>query len=133
VRDTSFASQCNSRPIPDSPKMGGGEGEIENRTQAGISKTAFGMFAIYFQSHKMVKMGLFRKKKSEYTGDQAVAATPSTSFVPSSIPSNQAVELGTINYVNLTRDGRHGEFETALQVARETGKPIFANFVEWSG
>ena len=82
---------------------------------------------------KIVEMGLFRKKKSEFAGDQAAPGTPETSFVLSTVPSNQAVELGTINYVNLTSDGRHGEFEKALQVARETGKPIFANFVEWSG
>lgn len=43
------------------------------------------------------------------------------------------VELGTISYVNLSKDGRHGSIEEALAVANETGKPIFANFVEWSG
>jgi len=46
---------------------------------------------------------------------------------------NRHVELGTIEYVNLTADGKHGEFEPAIDIARETGKPIFANFVEWSG
>mmetsp|Transcript_21756 Transcript_21756/g.60474 ORF Transcript_21756/g.60474 Transcript_21756/m.60474 type:complete len:84 (+) Transcript_21756:126-377(+) len=45
----------------------------------------------------------------------------------------QPIELGTINYVNLTTDGKHGDYEVAMKVARETGKPIFANFVEWSG
>ena len=43
------------------------------------------------------------------------------------------IELGTIEYVNLTPDGRHGDYDKAVQVARDSGKPIFANFVEWSG
>ena len=47
--------------------------------------------------------------------------------------SNQPIELGTIDYCNLTADGKHGDFDAALQAAAETGKPIFANFVEWSG
>jgi len=79
-------------------------------------------------------MGLFSKKNRETTGVMAPDSAPQgRGFVTSSIPMNQAVELGTINYVNLTPDGRHGEFEKALEVARLTGKPIFANFVEWSG
>ena len=41
---------------------------------------------------------------------------------------DQAVELGTINYLK-----RHGDYETALRLSRETGKPLFCNFVEWSG
>jgi hypothetical protein len=45
----------------------------------------------------------------------------------------QPIELGSIDYVNLTPDGRHGDMDRALAVAGETGKPIFANFVEWSG
>ena len=45
----------------------------------------------------------------------------------------QPMELGTIEYCNITSDGQHGDYETALRVAAETGKPIFANFVEWSG
>ena len=48
-------------------------------------------------------------------------------------PPKQFVELGTIDYVNLTADGKHGELETAVNIAKATGKPIFANFVEWSG
>ena len=43
------------------------------------------------------------------------------------------VELGTINYVNLSKDGKHGGIHSALKIAAETGKPIFANFVEWPG
>jgi len=41
------------------------------------------------------------------------------------------VELGTINYVNL--DGSHGNMDAALSEAQRTGKPIFANFVEFPG
>lgn len=48
-------------------------------------------------------------------------------------PPKEYVELGTIRYANLTPDGRHGDYKTALEVASNTGKPIFANFVEWSG
>ena len=47
--------------------------------------------------------------------------------------TNQAVELGTIHYCNLTPDQRHGDYDAALQAAAASGKPIFANFVEWSG
>ena len=47
--------------------------------------------------------------------------------------TKQTIELGTIHFVNLTPDGRHGDFHRALRLAKETGKPIFANFVEWSG
>mmetsp|Transcript_21772 Transcript_21772/g.55572 ORF Transcript_21772/g.55572 Transcript_21772/m.55572 type:complete len:81 (-) Transcript_21772:801-1043(-) len=43
----------------------------------------------------------------------------------------QPVELGTIAYVNIEQN--HGSLETALSMAAETGKPIFANFVEWPG
>eukprot|EP00541_Cyclophora_tenuis_P007846 CAMPEP_0116552124 /NCGR_PEP_ID=MMETSP0397-20121206/6319_1 /TAXON_ID=216820 /ORGANISM="Cyclophora tenuis, Strain ECT3854" /LENGTH=70 /DNA_ID=CAMNT_0004077053 /DNA_START=84 /DNA_END=296 /DNA_ORIENTATION=- len=68
----------------------------------------------------------FLKKRS--AGNNSKGASVPTSSIP-----KQAVELGTINYVNLTPDGRHGDFDTALQVAAQTGKPIFANFVEWSG
>ena len=44
---------------------------------------------------------------------------------------SQAVELGTITYLNL--EGNHGNIETALNAAQATGKPIFANFVEFPG
>lgn len=43
------------------------------------------------------------------------------------------VELGTIQYVNLTADGKHGDFQAAIDTAVQRKKPIFANFVEWSG
>ena len=43
------------------------------------------------------------------------------------------VELGTIQYVNLTTDGRHGDFQAAIDTAAQRKKPVFANFVEWSG
>ena len=45
----------------------------------------------------------------------------------------QAVELGTIEYINLTTDGKHGDYDQAIAASLETGKPSFANFVEWSG
>lgn len=51
---------------------------------------------------------------------------------------HQPEELGSIHYVNLSPDGRHGDYAKALEVAaegdsEEIQKPIFANFVEWSG
>lgn len=49
------------------------------------------------------------------------------------MPPHSYVELGTIQYVNLTSDARHGDYQTAVDIAAQTGKPIFANFVEWSG
>lgn len=49
------------------------------------------------------------------------------------LPSHSYVELGTIQYVNLTSNARHGDYQTAVDIAAQTGKPIFANFVEWSG
>ena len=55
-----------------------------------------------------------------------------TDFLPSGLSMPQAVELGTIEYVNIV-DGRHGDMKTALALAAETGKPLFCNFVEWSG
>ena len=49
------------------------------------------------------------------------------------IPENQAEELGTISYVNLDEYKRHGEMQKAIDISNETGKPLFCNFVEWSG
>jgi len=46
---------------------------------------------------------------------------------------HQAVELGTINYINLTSDGKHGDYDRAIEASLKSGKPIFCNFVEWSG
>lgn len=46
---------------------------------------------------------------------------------------NKHVELGTIQYVNLSKDGRHGDYETAALHVADGKKPIFANFVEWPG
>ena len=48
-------------------------------------------------------------------------------------PPRGYVELGTIRYVNLTQDGKHGDYDTAVSIAKESGRPIFANFVEWPG
>lgn len=43
------------------------------------------------------------------------------------------IELGTINYVNLSQDRKHGIYKKAIEIAKQTKKPIFANFVEWQG
>lgn len=79
-------------------------------------------------------MGFFRKSKNENALAEEVAETardnPNRQCQP---PPKHYVELGTIEYVNLTPDGKHGDFEPAISIARVTGKPIFANFVEWSG
>mmetsp|Transcript_6494 Transcript_6494/g.8551 ORF Transcript_6494/g.8551 Transcript_6494/m.8551 type:complete len:81 (-) Transcript_6494:1216-1458(-) len=47
-------------------------------------------------------------------------------------PSNP-VELGSIEYVNLSTDKMHGDYQTAVDEATKSGKPIFANFAEWPG
>lgn len=87
-------------------------------------------------------MGFFRSKKSkDVAGEETATSVPLDSHqnqVAGDHGSNrrnpqQAVELGTIRYVNLTPDGRHGDMDVALRVAAETGKPLFCNFVEWSG
>lgn len=57
----------------------------------------------------------------------------SSSLTPSPSQQKQPVKLGAIYYLNLTADGRHGDMERALAVAAESGKAIFANFVEWTG
>ena len=61
----------------------------------------------------------------------AAAAAAAAITDPGHIPPDQAVELGTINYVNLSPNQKHGDIKVALAIAAETGKPIFANFVEW--
>lgn len=69
-------------------------------------------------------------------GDEADVPSPAHPIPPptASTTQHQAVELGTIHYCNLlTPDQRHGDYDAALQAAAESGKPIFANFVEWSG
>ena len=58
--------------------------------------------------------------------DEGIVAVVSSLSPPR---TNQPVELGTINYVNITPDGRHGDLDVALRVASETGKPIFAKYV----
>ena len=91
-------------------------------------------------THNPIKWAFFRRKNKKAGGSEITAVRPElgndvvveSSYTPT-IPKHQATELGTINYVNLTSDGCHGEFEKAVQIARETGKPIFANFVEWRG
>jgi hypothetical protein len=89
---------------------------------------------------------LLRRKKKELTpvtGEETATTNAmdppagTDSDVPVVRPSkparNQPIELGTIEYCNLTPDGRHGDFDAAIREAAATGKPIFANFVEWSG
>lgn len=44
-----------------------------------------------------------------------------------------AQELGTLSYVNLDDSAAHGNFEIALQLAKERNKPILAHFAEWPG
>lgn len=78
-------------------------------------------------------MGFFRKKKTGNITETGSEDPPGQRLASRNSPVNQPIELGTIEYVNLSSDGKHGDFDHAVQVARETGKPIFANFVEWSG
>jgi len=75
-------------------------------------------------------MKFWKNRHKEINDDDEAMLTTKTHRSP---PINQAVELGTINYVNLTSDSKHGTYDIAIQLAKETGKPIFANFVEWSG
>lgn len=94
-----------------------------------------------FDNNKLLRMGFFRKEKDANPVAQAAteaAVLRTTAVDPPAVSAPrprtpQYVELGTINYVNLTPDGRHGDYQTALDQARSTGKPILANFVEWSG
>ena len=54
-------------------------------------------------------------------------------YVPPPRPK-QSVELGTINYTNLTAgDNGKERLELALRNAEKSKKPIFANFVEFPG
>jgi hypothetical protein len=78
---------------------------------------------------KMVSFKRNKQKRSDIEEESAVAAETCEEQPPSS----NYVELGTIRYVNLTKDLKHGEYNTAVSLAKSTGKPIFANFVEWSG
>jgi hypothetical protein len=80
------------------------------------------------------------KKKENDDDDDDVVPKPdppeqTTHTIPPRKPRipQQSIELGTIEYCNLSKDGRHGDYDTAIRLATETGKPIFANFVEWSG
>ena len=78
-------------------------------------------------------MGLFGRKKKTPIEAATAAAKAEGAIARTSAPKNQPVELGTIHYCNLTDDGKHGDYDLAVQASLETGKPIFANFVEWSG
>mmetsp|Transcript_21393 Transcript_21393/g.61354 ORF Transcript_21393/g.61354 Transcript_21393/m.61354 type:complete len:85 (-) Transcript_21393:2060-2314(-) len=76
-----------------------------------------------------------RNAAKDAPSQQPTDDTSASSTVPSqsTMPSHSYIELGTIQYVNLTSDARHGDYQTAIDIASQTGKPIFANFVEWSG
>jgi hypothetical protein len=70
--------------------------------------------------------GLKFLKRSEYSSSTDKERREAT--------KGQPVELGTIRYVNWDRKtGNHGSFEEVLRQVEETGKPIFANFVEVPG
>ena len=44
------------------------------------------------------------------------------------------MEMGTIEYKNLSEDGAHGVLEYALKaIDAAPTKPVFVNFVEWDG
>ena len=70
---------------------------------------------------------------AEHDGDDAPHPHRHGSSVVAVAPREQPIELGTIAYKNLSANGRHGRMDVALHHAAETGKPIFANFVEWEG
>lgn len=70
---------------------------------------------------KKRNMGLLKSLKQKKSGQERKPAP------------REYVELGTIDYVNLTLDGRHGDLQRTLDTAEAAGRPIFANFVEWSG
>ena len=80
-------------------------------------------------------MGIFGRKKnrSAPSSDAASIDGKMGSVERPLPPSSKYVELGTIEYCNLTRDLRHGDYEAAIAAAEASGKPIFANFVEWEG
>ena len=78
----------------------------------------------------------------EDQGKLKAATTKKTELKPRETPQQQPrrpkqqqpIELGTIQYCNITSDGRHGDYDAVLRVASQNvHKPIFANFVEWSG
>jgi hypothetical protein len=73
-------------------------------------------------------------KKNDETKGSAKKRDPPGERIeaPPRIP-NQPIELGTIEYCNITSDGKHGDYQTVVRLAAETGKPIFVNFIEWSG
>ena len=76
---------------------------------------------------------IFKSKRNTATPESLVQPAGNDNDDVLSMPSHSYVELGTIQYVNLTSDARHGDYQTAIDIAAQTGKPILANFVEWSG
>jgi hypothetical protein len=99
------------------------------------SSTEYKKSSFYLDRRSEIMADRFvrRNKKKEAVISPQDLMAASGSLTPSPSQRNQPVELGTIHYVNLTADGRHGDMEQALAVAAESGKPIFANFVEWTG
>ena len=85
------------------------------------------------KSNMDVRKLLRGKQKLKKAADPPAATNGRATTRTSSVPANQPIELGTINYSNLTKDGRHGDYEAALEAAQRSGKPLFVNFVEWSG
>ena len=79
-------------------------------------------------------MAPFWKRKGAARAEPNVAGTESVDPMKNTKATrSQPVELGTIEYCNITQDGRHGDYDIALTAAAKSGKPLFANFVEWSG
>ena len=90
------------------------------------------------ERRKIPAMGFFGRKKKAALRAGTAETEPNNNPAPEQkTRTRQApshfVELGTIEYANLTSDSKHGEYEPALLAAKDTGRPIFANFVEWSG
>ena len=69
-------------------------------------------------------------------GGSSLSASPENQGItwPVRDGSQNAVELGHVTYLNLSPDGAHGEYELAVKaIATQPTKPLFVNFVEWSG
>ena len=71
--------------------------------------------------------------ESKVTGKSVGETTATSTTTFENTNDYKYVELGTIDYVNITKDGKHGDYDIAMKLSLESGKPIFANFVEWSG
>ena len=85
------------------------------------------------QDNNRTMRNIFKSKRNTATVQPAANDNDDVLSSIPTMPSHSYVELGTIQYVNLTSDARHGDYQIAIDIAAQTGKPIFANFVEWSG